>query len=483
MNECEIRQKLVAELISTSAKSEELQEFKNILHKNFMKFSNSEKIVPTEAEIILNLQEIEKELELISSFPALHTKTKIAVGGGFSAGKSEFISSFIKTDVKLPIGVVPTTAIPSYVINNQKDIFIGCNKKGGVVNLAEIDKNFHSKLSHDFIESFGFNLKELMPFMILGTETNYKNICFVDTPGYNPASTTGFTDEDIKTAKEFLENSDIFIWLIGADANGTLSSTDLEFLDGLDLKNKKFYLVLNKADVRPIDSLEDVLEEIEEQLEDYDIEFEGISAYSSTMKQEFSYLQLSLFDFLEKYNNESSKHNEMMEKLKEIYITFKYNLLKTIKEKEEIKKLLNSISFDILEDGVESENAYVRLEYLKNIFLPKKEKKLLEELDKIIVSFKTSIDDIFGKISDFTPQDIIIEDDDIEIDFDTDEKSINKKIDELVNKGKRDETDEMIYGLLETKKNVNKTFKEVDIAVKESEEMVKEMEKLLKNLF
>ena len=115
MNECEIRQKLVAELISTSAKSEELQEFKNILYKNFMKFSNSEKIVPNEAEMILNLQEIEKELELISSFPALHTKTTIAVGGGFSAGKSEFISSFIKTDVKLPIGVVPTTAIPSYV--------------------------------------------------------------------------------------------------------------------------------------------------------------------------------------------------------------------------------------------------------------------------------------------------------------------------------------------------------------------------------
>jgi signal recognition particle receptor subunit beta len=461
MNECEIRQKLVAELISTSAKSEELQEFKNILYKNFMKFSNSEKIVPNEAEMILNLQEIEKELELISSFPALHTKTTIAVGGGFSAGKSEFISSFIKTDVKLPIGVVPTTAIPSYVINNQKDIFIACNKKGGVVNLAEIDKNFHSKLSHDFIESFGFNLKELMPFMILGTETNYKNICFVDTPGYNPASTTGFTDEDIKTAKEFLENSDIFIWLIGADANGTLSSTDLEFLDGLDLKNKKFYLVLNKADVRPIDSLEDVLEEIEEQLEDYDIEFEGISAYSSTMKQEFSYLQLSLFDFLEKYNNESSKHNEMMDRLMAIYTNYKYYILKTIQEKKEISKILNSISLDILEDGVNNENAFTRLEYLKNIFSTKKENKLLEELDTIFIVFQESIQNIFKKPLNRDIRDIII--DEIDIDFDENVELIQNKIEMIVNK--------------------KQLASEMDIVMLESEEIIEDMEKMLKNLF
>ena len=192
---------------------------------------------------------------------------------------------------------MPTTAIPSYVIDNNENIFIACNKKGGVINLEEIDKEFHSKLSHDFIKSFGFNLKELMPFMIIGTNMNYKHICFVDTPGYNPSS-SGFTNEDINTAKEFLENSDVFIWLIGADANGTISSTDIEFLQKLNLSQKKLYVVLNKADLRTIDSLEDVLDEIEETLEDYDIEIEGISAYSSIMKEEFSYKNLSLFVFV-----------------------------------------------------------------------------------------------------------------------------------------------------------------------------------------
>jgi hypothetical protein len=276
-----------------------------------------------------------------------------------------------------------------------------------------------------------------MPFMIIGTNMNYKHICFVDTPGYNPSS-SGFTNEDINTAKEFLENSDVFIWLIGADANGTISSTDIEFLQKLNLSQKKLYVVLNKADLRTIDSLEDVLDEIEETLEDYDIEIEGISAYSSIMKEEFSYKNLSLFDFIEKYNNPLSKQDEIIEKLKEIYITFKYNLLKTIKEKEEIKKLLNSISLDILEDGVESENAYVRLEYLKNIFSSKKEKKLLEELDKIILSFKTSIDEIFGEISDFIPQDIIIEDDDIEIDFDNNIEISKTRIKTVINRTKID---------------------------------------------
>jgi signal recognition particle receptor subunit beta len=455
MQNCEIRQQLIAKLISTPSKSEGLKKFREVLYNDFKEFTNKEKIVPNETELFLQLQDIEKELELISSFPALHTKTTIAVGGGFSAGKSEFISSFIESGIKLPIGVVPTTAIPSYVIDNNENIFIACNKKGGVINLEEIDKEFHSKLSHDFIKSFGFNLKELMPFMIIGTNMNYKHICFVDTPGYNPSS-SGFTNEDINTAKEFLENSDVFIWLIGADANGTVSSTDIEFLQKLNLSQKKLYVVLNKADLRTIDSLEDVLDEIEETLEDYDIEIEGISAYSSIMKEEFSYKNLSLFDFIEKYNNPLSKQDEIIEKLKEIYITFKYNLLKTIKEKEEIKKLLNSISLDILEDGVESENAYVRLEYLKNIFSSKKEKKLLEELDKIILSFKTSIDEIFGEISDFIPQDIIIEDDDIEIDFDNNIEISKTRIKTVINRTKIDVEMDNIMDELKSLENLMK---------------------------
>ena len=38
----------------------------------------------------------------------------------------------------------------------------------------------------------------------------YKDVCFIDTPGYNPSDTLeGFTEEDIDTAKEYLEQANV----------------------------------------------------------------------------------------------------------------------------------------------------------------------------------------------------------------------------------------------------------------------------------
>ena len=65
-----------------------------------------------EAEAILKLQSIEKELELITIYPNLYQKSVIAIGGGFSSGKSSFINSLIiDKKVKLPEGINPTTAL------------------------------------------------------------------------------------------------------------------------------------------------------------------------------------------------------------------------------------------------------------------------------------------------------------------------------------------------------------------------------------
>ena len=249
LQELNIKQKLISKLLGTSSQNDGLLQFRTILNNDFLAFANDENSVANEAEMILKLQEIEKELELISSHPNLHSKHLVAVGGGFSSGKSEFISSFIESDIKLPIGVVPTTAIPSYVMHENTNRFIGCTNRGGIVDLEEVDNNFQARLSHEFIKSFGFNLKNIMPFMVLGTQIKYEDICFVDTPGYNPATTSdGFTGEDMHTASEFLDNANSLLWLIGADANGTIPASDLEFLSNLNLEEKKILIVYNKAD-------------------------------------------------------------------------------------------------------------------------------------------------------------------------------------------------------------------------------------------
>jgi len=395
----ELKNNLITKLISEKSKNDGLIKFRDVFHNDFMEFANEENTLANEAQMTLRLQALENYLQLSSAYPPLHTKTQISVGGGFSAGKSEFISSFIDGDIKLPIGVVPTTAIPCYVSYDEDDKFIGCTNKGGVVKLNEIDSDFHSKLSHEFISSFGFNLKDIMPYMIIGAKTQYEYICFLDTPGYDPADLKDtYSSDDVKIAKESLQNSNIFIWLIGADTNGTIPVSDLEFLESLELKDKKLFVVLNKADLKPLSELQEILEEIEVSLDDYNIEVEGISAFSSITKEEVSYKRCSLFEFLDIYNKKKSHRlEEAEERLREVYKAYKQALKGEIKRKKQIQKTLHSISLNILEKG-NDEKTIEDLTNLKKDFDTTKEEKELQKLKIVKDDMVDAIDTIFANI-------------------------------------------------------------------------------------
>ena len=245
-----LKDRLITKLLSSNPLKNELEEFKTYLYQDFYHFANREETLANEAEAILKLQSIEKELELITIYPNLYQKSVIAIGGGFSSGKSSFINSLIiDKKVKLPEGIIPTTAIPTYVMHKKDNEFIACNHNGGIVDLLQLDEKFHEKLSHDFIKSFGFNLKHIMPFMIIGTDLEkYEHLCFIDTPGYNPASSSGsYSYEDMSTSKEFIENAQVLLWVVGLDSNGTISKSDLEFLRNNFDKQNVVYQYLKKG--------------------------------------------------------------------------------------------------------------------------------------------------------------------------------------------------------------------------------------------
>lgn len=458
------KQRLVSSLLSSKSDNEGLKEYKRVLKNDFIDFANYEESLANEAEAILKLQAIEKELEVITAYPDLHKKNTVAVGGGFSAGKSEFISSFFHSGVKLPIGINPTTAIPTYVMSTKENKVIACSNNGGIVDLKKIDDDFHSKLSHDFIKSFDFNLKEIMPLMIVGTKIEQENICFIDTPGYNPPnSDETYTQEDIHTAKEFLSNASSFIWLIGADANGTISSSDIDFLSELDLEDKNVYVVYNKADLRSQDDIDAVLEEIEESLDDYGIECVGISAFSSLTKQEYAYKKQSLFDFIKDSDYQSQVHADMIKKLYEVHSMYKKAILTNIKEKEAIKSQIKSISLDMLEEGFDdmTKPAFQRLDKLSKIYSTKKQEQNLKRLDIEINKLKSAIDKVFECESSIDFEDI--KKHEIEINFDFEIEDIEdeeeeaptpkKKIvkgdvaDESIEKTEKSEQDDIIENI------------------------------------
>lgn len=399
LTDLSLRHELVSSLLAAKVQNKGVAMFREALNGDYMEFANADDTLANEAEIFLQLQNIEKELSIIAACPELYQKNIIAVGGGFSAGKSEFISSFMDSGIKLPISIEPTTAIPAYVMNAPKEYLLGYSKNGGAVDLRKIDKNFHARLNHDFMKGFKFNLKEILPFIVLGTKLKFENICFIDTPGYNPSGNIANYGADIDTAKEFLEEAGVFLWLVGLDSTGTMPSGDLEFLSSLDLENKKLYVVINKADLRAPSDLEAITETVRQNLDNYGINYEGIQTFSSVRTLEnHCIVGKSLDEFLTECDTPSQKHVEIFNKLKNIYQAYKDAIDGSIKEKKSIQKTLHSISVDMLEDGLEDmgSNAYTKLSELKSAFGTKKEEENLKLLKVAMDKFKEAIKTVFG---------------------------------------------------------------------------------------
>lgn len=398
----QLREKLVASLLKAKGNNKGVRDYFHYLENDFIQFANQESSLVEEAQAILTLQEIGNELKMIGAYPEFYKKRTIAIAGGFSAGKSEFISSLFKDkSIRLPIGIEPTTAIPAYVIAGKSNSVLGLSSNGGMIDLTEIDPDFHHKLSHQFIKEFGFNLKNIMPNIFLTTPMEYQNLCFIDTPGYNPSdSENGFTSEDEQTAKDFVQRADAIIWLIGLDSNGTIPQSDLDFLQNVMSDEKPLYLVLNKADLRPYDQLEEVLEVIIETLDDYDVHIKGISAYSSIRGQEILFRQCGLFDFLHSINQPSSKHREMVERLYEVDLKYQKAILGDIKRYDDLRGKLNSLNLDLVEEGLDNWQFHDRIDELKKAFSTEKFHKDFNQLGEQIKKLRQAIDDVFGDFGD-----------------------------------------------------------------------------------
>ncbi|GAA8280111.1 hypothetical protein HpNP116_10440 [Helicobacter pylori] len=255
------RYDLIARILNAKTNNEGLEEYQQILDNEFLEFASGVDSLKEKEIALLTLQEIQKELQLVASYPSLFQKTIVAVGGGFSAGKSTFLNQLLGLKLKLPEHMNPTTAIPTYCLKGKKEVLMGFSQNGGMVELP------HLKFDHQFLESLGFNLKEIMPFMLLSAPSApFEFLCFIDTPGFNPAN-QGYTGGDEQASKEFLKHAKHILWLISCE-RGELHKDDLEFLQELyEEEGKQVFIVLSRADMRTKSQLEVVAKQIRETLE------------------------------------------------------------------------------------------------------------------------------------------------------------------------------------------------------------------------
>lgn len=408
-----------------SNKNESLAKFHTLLYKDFYDFANKENSLANEAEAFYILQSIEKELEIVTIYPELYKRAIIGVGGAFSAGKSAFISSFMSSDsVKLPIDATPTTAIPTFVMPDSSTKLNAFSQGGARVNLSELDSEIHNKINHAFIEDFGFDLKKILPFMVLQTPLCYENLCFVDTPGYNPP-TSDYAD-DKQTAMEFLDNINALIWLVDI-GNGAIPSDDLAFLSEMDLNGKKLYIVLNKAEPKTSDEISGIISGVKDTLDDNGIEYEGISAYSAKKKREFDFEGIKLQDFLESIQTEHRLHENLIKRLFEVYEMYAKAMLTKQANKKAIYDALHSLDLDLFEKKMgDKDRARQRVTKIQRIFESNAESELFETLKRIVIDMQNVIDEIFGKDSHLALPSVDEMDTKVDFDLRVDEKSQNK---------------------------------------------------------
>ncbi|GAA9906721.1 hypothetical protein VN0889_11830 [Helicobacter pylori] len=413
------RYDLIARILNAKTNNEGLEEYQQILDNEFLEFASGVDSLKEKEIALLMLQEIQKELQLVAGYPSLFQKTIVAVGGGFSAGKSTFLNNLLGLKLKLPEHIDPTTAIPTYCLKGQREVLMGFSQNGGMVELP------HLKFDHNFLDSLGFNLKEIMPFMLLSAPSvPFKHLCFIDTPGYNPAN-QGYTGGDKEASKESLKHAQYILWLISCERGG-IESDDLDYLQELYEEGKQVFIVLSRADRRTKSQLEEVAIKIRETLEDNGIEFLGIGAYSTTRYLEIkefsekSHVFNSLEKFLKKLNQRSEKQNEILESLYEVHSMYEKAIKQDANRFKRYQKALHSVKLDLMQKGFDDFNdaTFNKIHSLKKEFSEQERSKRenLARLNQVINLFKKSIDKVFDRVSAFTFEKYKEENDDEEDD-------------------------------------------------------------------
>ncbi|MGL2356448.1 dynamin family protein [Helicobacter pylori] len=400
------RYDLIARILNAKMENEGLEEYQQILDNEFLEFASGVDSLKEKEIALLTLQEIKKELQLVASYPSLFQKTIVAVGGGFSAGKSTFLNNLLGLKLKLPEHLKPTTAIPTYCLKGKKEVLMGFSQNGGMVELP------HLAFNHQFLKSLGFNLNEIMPFMLLSAPSMpFEFLCFIDTPGYNPGN-QGYTGGDKEASKESLKHAKHILWLISCEC-GDLHKDDLEFLQELyEEEGKQVFIVLSRADRRTKSQLEEVAKQIRETLENNGIEFLGIGAYSATRYQEYkefsekSHVFNSLEEFLMKLNQRSEKQNEILGYLYDVHSMYEKAIKQDANRFKRYQKALHSVKLDLMQKGFDdfNDDVFNRIESLKKEFSEQERSKRedLAQLNEVIDLFKESIDKVFDCVSAFT---------------------------------------------------------------------------------
>lgn len=407
------RLNVIEQLLSGSKEPNKgLLSFNDLVDVNFVELSSKVSVLAEEAQVFGELKKIQDDISIICNFSGIRGKSLVVLSGGFSSGKSQFLNSLALGYTRnsghsyLKVGATPTTAVPTYVqssTGSKVSDVVAYSSFGGSVPLSLSD--FH-QFTHNYIGSVDFDIRSIMPYASIAYPMKLDNIShlsFVDTPGID-ASAKGATGNDQVTAENFIKQANALMWFVGIKQAGTIPKNELDFLEKIQgqYSDLPLYIVANQSDCKNLDDIEDILDAFEDSLDEYGIDYKGISAYSSFEGKEYTFRTQSIFDFIKDSNKINNIKESLLYRL-ERDVFDKYYQAFDLEENNNnnITRFINNMTLSILTktgDIEVQELIQPELDELQSMLSSKNTEGLKRDFQKLHQIMVNCINDLFLNI-------------------------------------------------------------------------------------
>lgn len=344
-------------------------------------------------------QEYERFKEFIL-FDNLIGRNVVALGGGFSSGKSSFLNSLMDEEI-LPSDITPSTSVPAYLINDSETAVYGINAFESVITMQpeEVGLIAHGfgKDDEDGKEvTLGHLLKSL--FIALPKQP-FKHLALLDTPGYSKSDTGGYsarTDEKIACTQ--LNSANFILWFVSADG-GTITNSDIDFLKSLNPEIPKL-IIVNKADKIFPDELDEVVGKIRDTLQIKGIRFVDVLTYSSEEPDDYD--KDRILEYIKKWDNAVTE-SRFAYNFKVLFTKCKEYYDSELDEAQRLHNRLSHILADFPSDNSDAED-YLQSMDRASVRSITEIKQLKENLHTLQDSFFTEIKCIADAVSIEMPE-------------------------------------------------------------------------------
>lgn len=202
-------------------------------------------------------------------------KRSISFVGEFSAGKTSIVNRLLAQGAKdgkvvqLPVSSKATTAIPTYISYNDRDVYSFVAPNDAV---KLIDQTIFERVKKEVLDQVD-GVSSLIKYFVMSYNNEaLTDLSILDTPGFNSND-----PEDAERTIEVINESDALFWVFDVNS-GTVNRSSIDTIK----KNlrKPLYIVINKVDSKSASEVEAVEKLIRKTLSEAGVQIVDVIRFS-----------------------------------------------------------------------------------------------------------------------------------------------------------------------------------------------------------